>query len=171
MKSAFPRRPSKITQAFPLGSSPIALDIACDLDHGGPNNFSRAEGVLCVAESGLRSRSSIAPPNQRRRAPVYLRMNWFAARSLRHLYSWFVLRPLIESGAAIFHAQTHFPTQPAETLEKARLPNSDEDEERSSSAVAPSRQGSQAGFCEARLSRIAGCSVLGGDSHSTGIGF
>ena len=30
-----------------------------------------------------------------------------------HLYSLFAFRPLIESGAAIFHAQAHFPTKPA----------------------------------------------------------
>jgi hypothetical protein len=30
-----------------------------------------------------------------------------------HLYSLFAFRPLIESGAATFHAQAHFPTKPA----------------------------------------------------------
>ncbi len=30
-----------------------------------------------------------------------------------HLYSLFAFRPLIEPGAAIFHAQAHFPTKPA----------------------------------------------------------
>jgi hypothetical protein len=34
----------------------------------------------------------------------------FAGLKAGHLYFWFASRPLIESGAAIFHAQAHFPT-------------------------------------------------------------
>jgi hypothetical protein len=37
----------------------------------------------------------------------------FAGRGSAHLYSPFARRPLIESGAAIFHAQAHVPTEPA----------------------------------------------------------
>jgi hypothetical protein len=45
--------------------------------------------------------------------PARARQAQIAGVGPSHLYSLFALRPLIESGAAIFHAQAHFPTKPA----------------------------------------------------------
>jgi len=43
-----------------------------------------------------------------------------------------------------FHAETYISTQPAQTLEKARVPHPNEDQERGQGAVAPPGQGTQA---------------------------
>ena len=50
----------------------------------------------------------------------------FAGLVQRHLYFLFALQLFCGLGARIFHAQTHFPTQPASPLEEARLPYADE---------------------------------------------
>jgi hypothetical protein len=57
----------------------------------------------------------------------------------------------LNRGAATFHAEAHVPAQPASPLEDARISHPDEDEERTSGALAPARQGSQARFGEARV--------------------
>ena len=48
----------------------------------------------------------------------------FAGHPHRHLYFQFALGQSILSGATTFHAETDFSTQPAQTLEEARLPRS-----------------------------------------------
>ena len=78
----------------------------------------------------------------------------FAGNPRRHLYFSFASRHLIELGAAIFHAETYISTQPAETLEKARVPDADEDEKRSQGVVAPPGQGTQARLRETGFPRI-----------------
>ena len=85
----------------------------------------------------------------------------FAAFAARHLYFSFASRQLIQSGAGIFHAQTYISTQPAQALEKARVPDSDEDEERSQGAVAAPGQGTQARLGEAGFPRVV-CSPQAG---------
>jgi hypothetical protein len=50
----------------------------------------------------------------------------FAGLVQRHLYFLFALQLFCGLGARIFHAQTHFPTQPASPLEEARLSYADE---------------------------------------------
>ena len=66
----------------------------------------------------------------------------------------FALMPLMQPGAGIFHAETYFSTQPAQAFEKARVPDSDEDQERGQGAVAPPGQGTQARLGEAGFPRV-----------------
>ena len=75
----------------------------------------------------------------------------FAASLYPHLY-FFLVAILMRSTS--FHAQTHLPAQPASPLEDAWIPYPDEDQERPGSNLAPARQGSQAGFSEARFPRV-----------------
>jgi hypothetical protein len=62
--------------------------------------------------------------------------------------------PLIQSGAGIFHAETYISTQPAQALEEARVPDSDEDQEWSQGAVTPPGQGTQARLGKAGFPRV-----------------
>src|SRR5215469_5986577 len=78
----------------------------------------------------------------------------FARGAYAHLYLSFASRLLIQSGAGIFHAETYISTQPAQALEKARVPDSDEDQERSSSAVASPGQGTQTRLGETGFPRV-----------------
>ena len=67
---------------------------------GGEQHTGTSESATCPLELGPSSTTSVWPPG-------------IAAFGRCHLYSLFARRPLIESGAAIFHAQAHFPTEPA----------------------------------------------------------
>jgi ribonuclease P protein component len=79
----------------------------------------------------------------------------FALQPPRHLYSSFVLTLSTESGAAIFHAQAYIPTQPAQAKQEAWFSHAHEDPGRQKGDFPPPRQGTEAGFREARLPRVA----------------
>src|ERR1700722_17911507 len=64
------------------------------------------------------------------------------------------LSPGIQSGAGIFDAETYISTQPAQALEKARVPDSHEDQKRGQSAVAPPGQGTQARLRKTGFPRV-----------------
>jgi ribonuclease P protein component len=70
------------------------------------------------------------------------------------------LGQLIQSGARILDAETYISTQQAQALEKARVPDSYEDEERSCCAVAPPSQGAQACFRGAGFPRLVSLNGL-----------
>jgi ribonuclease P protein component len=97
------------------------------------------------------------------RAPTLETRNWkpetapppFALTPLRHLYLPFAITPSTESGAAIFHAQAYIPTQPAQAKQEAWISHAHEDPGRPEGDFPPPRQGTEAGFREARLSRVA----------------
>jgi hypothetical protein len=70
----------------------------------------------------------------------------FVSNAAADLYFWFALTPSNKSGAAIFHAQTHVPTESAQAIEEARVSHAHEDSGRPESTFPPPRQGAQAGL-------------------------
>jgi len=79
----------------------------------------------------------------------------FALLRPRHLYLPFALTLSAESGAAIFHAQAYIPTQPAQAKQEAWLSHAHEDPGRPKGDFPPPRQGTEAGFRETWLPRVA----------------
>ena len=94
-------------------------------------------------------RASQAPASKRNHP-----LTPFARHAHRHLYLPFALVELIQSGAGIFDAETYISTQPAQALEKARVPDSHEDQERGQGAVASPGQGTQARLRKTGFPRI-----------------
>ena len=87
--------------------------------------------------------------------PLLITSQWrFAAFAPGHLYSGFACRRWIQLGAAIFHAQAHFPTQPSSPLKDARISYAHEDQERPCSDFASAGQGPEARLGETWFSRI-----------------
>jgi hypothetical protein len=80
--------------------------------------------------------------------------NPFAPGGSCHLYYWFAIRLSNRSGASTFHAQAYIPTQPAQAIEEAWLSHAHEDPGRPEGAIAPPRQGAQAGLGETRFPRV-----------------
>ena len=83
------------------------------------------------------------------------RTGQFGIDAPRHLYSSFAFTPSTELGVAIFHAQAYIPTEPAQAKQEAWLSHAHEDPRRPEGDFPPPRQGTQAGFRETRIPRVA----------------
>jgi hypothetical protein len=78
----------------------------------------------------------------------------FADTKEHSLYSKFACTAKYLVGAQYFNAEAHVSTESPAAVKNAWIPQPHEDQERTGGLISPSCQGSQAGLCQTRLSRL-----------------